>query len=258
MSLSIRIAKNCAPTAQILGELLLQRGVQTTFGPSPTAEATLSWGVPLGSSAKNTLNTHAGGSDKLAQLESLTKAGLTTVPFTRSAESARYPCLARKRQHRGGFDIRFCRTPRRAALMLKRGWHFLSPVVPSVAEFRVWVFRSAHLGSYEKVLVRPQDQFNKYGKKRFGRNYRNGYAFQLVKSEKISRPAVELAVSAIAALKLDFGAVDILMGIDGKPRILEVNTAPGVEGDGRQVIRALADKVASWVKKGYPPRKLDA
>jgi glutathione synthase/RimK-type ligase-like ATP-grasp enzyme len=56
-------------------------------------------------------------------------------------------------------------------------------------------------------------------------------------------------------LGLDFGAVDVLLGRDGKFYVLECNTAPGVEGEGRQVIQALARKIANWVKKGYPTRK---
>ena len=111
MSLAIRIAKNCTPTAKLLAELLHERGVQTSLGTSAQAKAVLSWGVPL-SPAKNVLNAHAGGADKLAQLQALKNHNVRTVPFVTGPSAASYPALARKRYHRGGTDIRFCRTPR--------------------------------------------------------------------------------------------------------------------------------------------------
>jgi hypothetical protein len=61
-------------------------------------------------------------------------------------------------------------------------------------------------------------------------------------------------------VSLDFGAVDILHGKDGHFYVLEVNTAPEVEGEGRQVIQSLADKIAAWEKNGIlePGREVQA
>ncbi|MNV71557.1 Ribosomal protein S6--L-glutamate ligase [compost metagenome] len=38
------------------------------------------------------------------------------------------------------------------------------------------------------------------------------------------------AVDACEVLGLDFGAVDVALGKDGKVYVFEVNTAPGIEG----------------------------
>ena len=61
------------------------------------------------------------------------------------------------------------------------------------------------------------------------RNLENGYVYT---RENVVAPAMVLqcAVEAIAALGLDFGAVDILCTEGGEARVLEVNTAPGLEG----------------------------
>ena len=39
-----------------------------------------------------------------------------------------------------------------------------------------------------------------------------------------------MGIDAVSALGLDFGAVDIIEDADGKLYVLEVNTAPGLEG----------------------------
>lgn len=61
------------------------------------------------------------------------------------------------------------------------------------------------------------------------RSYGNGFIFQrknIVPSAK--RDA--LAISAIKALGLDFGALDIIEDKHGNFFVLEINTAPGIEG----------------------------
>jgi glutathione synthase/RimK-type ligase-like ATP-grasp enzyme len=62
------------------------------------------------------------------------------------------------------------------------------------------------------------------------RNTANGFVFQ---RNGIVPPAGirDLAISAVASLQLDFGAVDIIYnGAQDKCFVLEVNTAPGLEG----------------------------
>lgn len=62
------------------------------------------------------------------------------------------------------------------------------------------------------------------------RNHRNGFIFV---RQNINPPqsVMDLAVSAIQALGLDFGAVDLVWNAASKTAyVLEVNTAPGMEG----------------------------
>jgi D-alanine-D-alanine ligase-like ATP-grasp enzyme len=40
----------------------------------------------------------------------------------------------------------------------------------------------------------------------------------------------EHSISAVNTLGLDFGAVDLIVAKDGRVYVLEVNTAPGIEG----------------------------
>jgi hypothetical protein len=63
------------------------------------------------------------------------------------------------------------------------------------------------------------------GKGKYCRNHSTGWKFSSCKMEpKIAG----LAIKAVEAVGLDFGAVDIIIGEDDKAYVLEVNTAPGL------------------------------
>jgi hypothetical protein len=63
----------------------------------------------------------------------------------------------------------------------------------------------------------------------FVRNYANGYVY-CTNNVTAPQSVVDAGTTAIKALGLTFGAVDILCTEDGEARVLEVNTAPGLEG----------------------------
>jgi glutathione synthase/RimK-type ligase-like ATP-grasp enzyme len=177
------------------------------------------------------------------------------VPFytpTYPLDKLAFPVLARNRKHHGGTDIIYCKNRFAARRALKRGRAYFTRYIPSKTEYRVWVYRGRHLGTYEKVLARPEEKH-----KLIGRNYGNGYAFQLVSEHGVPRASVDLAINALNVLRLDFGGVDVLIGNNAQAYILEVNTAPGVEGPGRQVIQALARRIAKWEAAGYPGRNYE-
>lgn len=244
MSIALHIAKGCGPTGELLAGLLQKQGVTV----SHTATSHVCWGVGIKTDLP-TLNRNVSRT-KLTELETLRKAGVPTIPYT-TGMPVDFPVLARLPQHHGGRDIRVCLDQGDVRRCKAKGYAFFSLYVPRQTEYRVWIYRRQHLGTYEKVLKYP----NKL--RGVGCNYDNGYAFTLVPSAQIERAAVEVAAKAVEALQLDFGAVDILVGRQHKYYVLEVNTAPGVEGEGRQVIQALAQKVANWEKLKYPPRHGD-
>lgn len=241
--LRIHVAKGCAPTARVLAKLLSENGVDLG-GPT---RAHLCWGV--GGAQAPALNSKCSAFNKFQQLITMAKAGVLTVPASLGMPAA-LPALARKFRHKAGRDIIMCRTSADARRALRKGRGYFTQFIPSDTEFRVWIYRRRHLGTYEKVLTQPW----KNRRHRIGRNHRNGYGFQIVAEANIPREAVDMAVKAVDVLGLDFGAVDILKGRDGGYYVLECNTAPGIEGPGRQVIQALARKIAKWTKLGFPKR----
>jgi glutathione synthase/RimK-type ligase-like ATP-grasp enzyme len=62
------------------------------------------------------------------------------------------------------------------------------------------------------------------------RNYENGWIFACNDVEPLSEEQLSIAIRGVAALGLDFGAVDLLVDREGQSVICEINTAPGIEG----------------------------
>jgi hypothetical protein len=92
-------------------------------------------------------------------------------------------------------------------------------------EFRVHVFCGEVIDYVEKKakLDRDPSTFNEYV-----RSHANGWMFcrdGVYHSDGVKAEAVK----AVSALDLDFGAVDVIIH-EGLPYVLEVNTAPALEG----------------------------
>jgi hypothetical protein len=98
--------------------------------------------------------------------------------------------------------------------------------LPKTNEFRVHVFQGQVIDYIEKKKVltaNRTDTFNKYIS-----SINMGWVFSRTGIRDI--PEVRaIAIKAVAALGLDFGAVDIVYE-NGFPYVLEVNTAPGLSG----------------------------
>lgn len=256
--LYLNMAEGCTLTGRILRDLLRERNVDTTEALRNDSDSVVCWGNGY-TGRLPSLNRNATQFNKLQQLSVLSSPeshNLRTVPFfsATAVPTTAFPCFMRKLSHAGGTDIRLALEPEHASLYQRNGWAFATKYVPTRTEYRVWVYRRQHLGTYEKVLARPAEFL---ASRRFGANFDNGYSFQLVASENVPREAVDMAAQAVDALGLDFGAVDMLLGRDNNYYILEVNTAPGVEGPDRQVIQMLANKIAWWAGHNYPRRNGD-
>lgn len=93
-------------------------------------------------------------------------------------------------------------------------------------EFRLHVFQGNvfHIQRKARKKDVPDEQVNW-----MIRNHQNGFIYA-VNNVFVPDEAKDMAVQAVRALGLDFGAVDMLEDIFGKFYVLEVNTAPGLEG----------------------------
>jgi hypothetical protein len=242
---NIQIGNGCGPTGRLITQLLREKGVRI----GAPAQGVVCYGVGYRGNLP-ALNANVGRYDKYRQFEVLRDKGVRVPNFYRFGHGVnvpanlKFPLFGRKLMHREGKDIMPALQVEDIPLRMAAGAQFFTEYIPRQTEIRVWVYRRRHLASYQKVMRHPTQY------KYFGCSYRNGFAFELMPAEQVNRAAVEQAAAAVDALGLDFGAADVLIGKDGLPYVLEVNTAPGVEG-ARQSIVALADKIANWECGGY-------
>lgn len=236
-----------APAGRTTGLLL-----QQLVGPNP-ANAVICYGSPY-TGPLPALNANCGRLNKMQQaqrlVEGLGAQAILDLNYEQALtwlESRQTPLLGRKLVHTQGRDI----VPilERWQLEAVRGTcDFFTPYVPSVGEYRTWVYRNRHLGSYKKVLAVPADY------RRLGRNYKNGFRFERVENDDVPEAVKELSRRAVRSLDLDFGAVDLLHCSGDSFVVLEVNAAPGVADSRRAVINNLAHRIQRWAANGCPGR----
>lgn len=91
-------------------------------------------------------------------------------------------------------------------------------------EYRVHVFKDQILDVQQKKLAFDAPE----NRNPYIRNHANGWVFA---REGVTTPieVLEQSIKAIRAVGLDFGAVDVSVGADGKVYVFEVNSAPGIE-----------------------------
>lgn len=205
-----------------------------------------------------TLNAHCSDQDKMGQGHALHQVlvedALMILPYTNLERISQcLPVVGRKPRHTKGKDIRVCRTMAGVRAAIAKGRQFFTPIVESDTEYRAWVYRKRILAVYEKRLTEPEKNV------KFGRNRDNGWTFHQLESEAIPESVRRVAVAAVKALDLDFGAVDILgkwnpahTGVHAT--VLEVNSAPGVSDEHRSGIVKLANRVVKWIIAGCPAR----
>lgn len=108
--------------------------------------------------------------------------------------------------------------------------------VPKKWEYRVHVFKDKVIHAQQKKRL-SLDKLSERGIPMGDgliRSYNNGYIFSTDLYHSINgevgQSLSSLSIQAVKALGLDFGAVDLMVTKTGKVRVLEVNTAPGIEG----------------------------
>lgn len=162
--------------------------------------------------------------NKLQTFRKLKEAGIPTPPWTDSkeeaelwAEKARVFCRTKLEGHSGEGIVVAGNSSEIVPARL------YTKYIPKSEEYRIHVFDG-------RVIDCQQKRKKRDAQPGLIRSVQNGYVFCRA-NLKLPEGIQELAIRAVSALNLDFGAVDIIVAKRSQELlVLEVNTAPGLEG----------------------------
>lgn len=123
---------------------------------------------------------------------------------------------------------------------------FYVAVIPCRREFRVHVFQDKAIAIQKKLVANATSIIH---------NHDNGVTFQYFEREALNRYGprtmarmIEMAIEAVRAVGLDFGAVDIIQEQEtSRLYVLEVNSAPGIRTE--QIYIAYLNEFAQFVEE---------
>ena len=169
--------------------------------------------------------------DKLRSLEILGADSISVPPLFanyRGEEEDFFPAIARKRHHWGGREVVMCNNKADIEGIIDEGYVVFAKWIESKSEYRVHVCGGKCLFLQKKYYPKA----NGYEPPILVRSRRNGWLLREQEGLTFFREKViKLGIRAVSVLGLDFGVVDILLGVDGRLYVLEVNSAPGLRGE---------------------------
>ena len=207
------------PTGQVLVQALgIPHGTEP---PAERLDLLIRWGSQARTAYQarvvmNPANAIARATDKLGSLERMRDRGVVVPNYSTNPRELTAPFLGRAREHTRGQDIVLCLQQRDAG-----NCDYYIEYIPVAREYRVRVVGDECVRISEKVLRNREDYVP------WIRNYETGHVFVSPQS-RLNRFQETLAVSAVQAHGLHFGAVDMVIGDDGVSYVLEVNTAPAL------------------------------
>jgi len=149
------------------------------------------------------------------------------------------PWFARNFHHEKGLDIELCEKFSQVQTIVEEGKkEFFSVYVPHTMELRLWVYKEKVFAAYEKKYKNPSVMNFKT------MEYRSEKRDDLLMMSQMCFQAVK----AVKTLKMDFGAVDVLVHPTNGTYILEVNSMPDISSLERVSGIRLAKSVHDWAE----------
>lgn len=212
-------------TGNRLGEYL---GIPHGRSTNGQADYLIRWGSRTGAGWRprqdvvNSRSALENNTDKFDAMQQLESAGIRVPNYAESRDAfgdeIEYPILGRNRNHARGEDIELILQWRDAYLTDN---DFFVEYVPTDFEYRMHVVNGEVVQVHEKRLRNEADNHP------YIRNSETGWVFL---EPRESPPPDSLAIDAVGALGLDFGAVDVIREEGtGDHYVLEVNSAPSLD-----------------------------
>lgn len=137
------------------------------------------------------------------------------------------PYVVRPATHSQGRNVHLVRTAAELAVATQAcgaGW-YASPFIDKVSEYRVTFVQGRVCWVAKKTPGNPQD---------VAWNVARGGRFDNVRFDDWPLKAIRISLEAFLLSGLDFGAVDVMLDADGRPYVIEINSAPSQTSPYRQ------------------------
>jgi glutathione synthase/RimK-type ligase-like ATP-grasp enzyme len=171
--------------------------------------------------------------NKMAAIQRFRSSGVdapevyTIDDITNPTKNITFPIIGRRTSHQGGSDAIICldrTTAKKAASRGQSPSQFFVKYIPKTEEYRVHIFASEFFMGSKKI--HNNDTSNPISDYIWSSN--NGWTFTNERPENIPDEAKRIAIAAIRASNLMFGAVDVIKGEDNGFYVLEVNSGPSL------------------------------
>lgn len=214
----------------------------------------VNWGCSENDARKYDLNKPWAvrlAANKLLTFEALSQAEVKIPDYTESKDIANKwldNCKVLGRDTatgRGGVGI----TVYKKGQVIDKDHLFYVKYYKKQREFRIHVFNDNVIFEQEKLKKKGVEDANKYI-----RSHDRGwcFAFNHLRDSPVPDCVREQATTAVYALGLDFGAVDIGWNDDAGTCVFEVNTAPGLEASSLQAYKKAIEHFYWEIIEGGP------
>lgn len=179
------------------------------------------------------------------------KASNREEVYERLATNGLTPLIGRKFTHQGGTNFYLCMQRRDVDKALEEGCGYFVDYIARSRELRYHVLNGKVIRVSEKVRKTPEEMEDGEEYNPHIWSHHNGWRFRHLRLDNsiVTEEAKRESINAVESLEMDFGAVDVIYGDDGKVYILEVNSAPGLEG---HTLEIYIDEIKKHIMDRYP------
>ena len=138
--------------------------------------------------------------------------------------------IGRRYYHQGGTEFHVCLSKMDINRARDNGADYFIKYIPKRNEFRFHIMDRKVIRVSQKVRKTELEEGESYDDQCWSHN--KGWRFRGLRLDNplITEDLKRESIRSLEALGMDFGAVDIIEDEDGKPFVLEINSAPGLEG----------------------------
>lgn len=158
-----------------------------------------------------------------------------------------FPLIARKNRHQGGSGLIMCLCASDIKRAIKNKYDYFVEYIPNDVELRVHIFG-------EKVIRISKKERN-YDGERWIKNRERGWYFKDISIDTVKewdKTIIQECKNAVQSMHMQFGAVDVIYSDFNIPYVIEINSAPALNGKGLEIY---SNEIKEYFNKNFKEEK---